>query len=126
MQEAAQPPRPEQTPPPILESWADYLRLIPRAVAESELTDLGNEAFKVLPPEMRPKIAAVGELAIAAAHLKEAQMVLNQKAEQARFLEINWSDIARIIGITQPAARRRFDPEARRQHSEYRRKKSLD
>jgi hypothetical protein len=60
----------------------------------------------------------IADLAISAA---EAQEQLNHTVQRAHAAGVNWSQIARAVGITPQAARRRWDPNAKEKYNEYRR-----
>jgi hypothetical protein len=46
---------------------------------------------------------------------------LNHTVQRAHAAGVNWSQIARAVGITPQAARRRWDPNAKEKYNEYRR-----
>jgi hypothetical protein len=67
----------------------------------------------------------LGDIAIRMAAAERTKLELTELVARAREVGITWTDIARAAGITPQAAQRRWDPEARRKHTEYQRQRSV-
>jgi hypothetical protein len=63
----------------------------------------------------------LGELATTSSAVADLNSRLDSIVSIARDLGISWRQIADAVGISGSAAHRRWDPEARRKHAEYRR-----
>lgn len=72
-------------------------------------------------PERIERLRALGVLAERQRDFEKAKDRLDQAVEAARNVNASWDDVGQVVGITAVSATRRWDPDARRRHSAYRR-----
>jgi hypothetical protein len=70
------------------------------------------------------RIFTLGKIAARSLQAERIKSDLDALTTTARALGITWNQIGRAAGITPQAAHRRWDAEARRKHSEYRRQRN--
>jgi hypothetical protein len=98
----------EAVPVESLQHQALLNELTDRFVASNDVQD-------------RRLVDALGLLGVRMAQGARLRRDTDAGVAEARALGGTWSDIARAAGITPQAARRRWDPDARKQHSDYER-----
>ena len=102
--------------------WIDVVQSVVDAVAADIPLDTVELDVTNSHPDRRERLRALGELAQRQREYENAQERLDQAVETARSAGASWDDVGQVVGITAVSATRRWNPDARRKHSAYRKK----
>ena len=107
-------------------NWDSFVAALAGATPDGPIGEILSEALGQAAPEDVERMHAMGKFARGLAGLSMAHRALQEAANEAREANVTWKDLANVLHVTHQAAIRRFDPDARQKHSDYKRKTSDD